>query len=84
MSLGWSKQVEAGQSLDGSRMSWEDESRCRCCYESCISSTYQGVTGFDFGCRGRGSGPRMNGYLDNDPFKETTADNEQPAYALAA
>ena len=45
---------------------------------------YAGVTGFDFGCRGRGSGPRMNGYLENDPFKEITANKTQSAYALAA
>ncbi|SQE00718.1 hypothetical protein FMEAI12_7090003 [Parafrankia sp. Ea1.12] len=31
--------------------------------------TYQGVTGFDSGRRGRGSGPRMSGYLVNDPFR---------------
>ena len=43
-----------------------------------------GVTGFDCGCRGRGSGPRMNSYLENDLFKETTANKTQSAYALAA
>jgi len=51
--------------------------------------TDQGVTGFDSGRRGRGSGPRMSGYLVNDPLKETAAKETQPAtgssaYALAA
>lgn len=47
-----------------------------------------GVIGFDSGRRGKGSGPRMSGYLDNDPLKKIAANKMQPAtgdtYALAA
>ncbi|SNQ50474.1 hypothetical protein FRACA_470022 [Frankia canadensis] len=48
--------------------------------------SHLGVIGFDFGRRDRGSGPRMNGYLVNDPFKKTAANKTQPVapYALAA
>ena len=52
-----------------------------------MSVFHLGVTGFDFGRHARGSGPRMSGYLVNDPLKEIAANKTQPApsaYALAA
>jgi len=43
-----------------------------------------GVIGFDGGRRARRSGPRMHGYLVNDPRKPIGANNNSTDFALAA
>jgi hypothetical protein len=43
-----------------------------------------GMIGFDIACESARSGPRMQGYLVNDPRKPISAETKRTEFALAA
>ena len=42
------------------------------------------MIGFDIACESAGSGPRMQGYLENDLCKTIVAETKRNDFALAA